>query len=238
MAADGVALVVPHREHGAAVGVQNCVELGLDRQVRLYRAGETVTLDGTHQRARGQHLGARNALGEFLDVIGGGIQDQFFGRANLHDRAVLHDSDAIGEPNRLLEIVGDEDDGLVQQFLQAHELVLHLPADQRIERREGLVQEPDVGLGGERARDADALLLSAGQFARIVMLASLEADQAYYLDRARLTLRAADTLDLQRQRHVAEHGAVRQQRKVLKYHAHLVTTQVDQLCLADFHQVL
>ena len=56
--------------------------------------------------------------------------------------------------------------------LQAEELVLHLAPDQRIERREGLVEEPQLRLDGERAGDADALLLAAGQLARQSRLAA------------------------------------------------------------------
>ena len=65
--------------------------------------------------------------------------------------------------------MGDEDDGLVQHALQPHQLVLHLAADQRIERRERLVEEPDLRLDRQAAGDADALLLAAGQLARIEM---------------------------------------------------------------------
>ena len=50
--------------------------------------------------------------------------------------------------------------------LQAQELVLHLAPDQRIERRERLVEEPELGLDRERAGDADPLLLAAGELAR------------------------------------------------------------------------
>ena len=60
----------------------------------------------------------------------------------------------------------------LQHALQPQELVLHLAADQRIERRERLVEEPDLRLDREDAGDADALLLAAGQFARIEALAA------------------------------------------------------------------
>src|SRR3546814_3992171 len=87
--------------------------------------------------------------------------------------------------------MGDEDDGLAQHRLQAQELVLHLAADQRVERRERLVEEPDLRLHRQRAGDADALLLAARQLARIVGLAALEADQLDHLAGPRVPLRAA-----------------------------------------------
>src|SRR3546814_15248001 len=94
--------------------------------------------------------------------------------------------------------MGEEDDGLAQHRLQAQELVLHLAADQRVERREGLVEEPDLRLHRQRTGDADALLLAAGQLARIIGLAALAADQLDDLAGARLAGGTADTLPPQR----------------------------------------
>ena len=54
---------------------------------------------------------------------------------------------------------------------------MQLAADQGIERGEGLVEEPQLGLDGERAGDADPLLLAARKLARKMALAPLEADQ-------------------------------------------------------------
>ena len=115
----------------------------------------------------------RRLARELGDVAVGRRQDEILRRADLHDAAVLHDGDTIGEPDRLVEVVGDEYDGLLQHRLQPQELVLHLTPDQGIERGERLVEEPDVRVGGERTGDADALLLSAGKLVRQIMLAAL-----------------------------------------------------------------
>ena len=48
--------------------------------------------------------------------------------------------------------------------LQEEQFVLQLVADQRVERRERLVHEQDVGVGREGARETDALLHAAGKF--------------------------------------------------------------------------
>ena len=50
-------------------------------------------------------------------------------------------------------------------------------ADQRVERREGLVHEQDLGVGAERAGEADALLHAAGQLRRVAVLVAGEADR-------------------------------------------------------------
>ena len=84
-------------------------------------------------------------------------------------RPALHDGDAVAELQRLVEVVADEDDGLVELLLEIEKLVLELVADQRIERRERLVHEQDVGVGGEGARQADALLHAAGKLVRVLV---------------------------------------------------------------------
>ena len=78
-------------------------------------------------------------------------------------RPPSHDDDAVGEPDSLVEIVGDEQDGLPDDLLQPQEFVLQLVADQRVECGERLVEEPDVRVDGKRARNTDALLLAAGK---------------------------------------------------------------------------
>ena len=53
--------------------------------------------------------------------------------------------------------------------LQLQQLVLQLGADQRIERRERLVHQQDRRLGGEGARQADALLHAARKLMRVFL---------------------------------------------------------------------
>ena len=88
------------------------------------------------------------------------MQDDLVGAVALHDPAILHDGNAVGQTQGLVEIMGDEDHGLVQKALQPQEFILHLAPYQRIQRREGFVQKPDVGFDDQRPGDADALLLA------------------------------------------------------------------------------
>ena len=46
------------------------------------------------------------------------MQQDMLRLALLHDKTVLQDYKVIGQLQRLIKIVGDEDDGLVQLFLQ------------------------------------------------------------------------------------------------------------------------
>ncbi len=183
--------------------------------------------------AGGHHLVARHVAGEFGDVVVGRLQHQVGAGADLDDAAFAHDGDAVGEPQRLEEIVRDEDDRLLEQGLQPQELVLHLPADQRIERAERLVEEPDVGLDREAAGDADALLHAAGKLARAARLAAAEADQLDHLARPPLALRPRHALDAQRIGDVVEHVQMRQQAEILEHHAHLVAAQLDELLFRE-----
>ena len=82
--------------------------------------------------------------------------------------------------------MGDEDDGLLQPRLQAHEFVLQLAPDQRVERREGFVEKPQLRLDRERSCDAHALLLPARKLARKGGLAPRKAHQRDHLARPRL----------------------------------------------------
>src|SRR5690349_23672881 len=60
----------------------------------------SVGARGIHQRTGGDDLGPLNVAGEFGDIGGGGVDHQFLGRADLDDGPILHDGDAVGEPDR------------------------------------------------------------------------------------------------------------------------------------------
>ena len=146
----------------------------VDLAVRRDAARDSLAVPlGTGDGARRKDPGSRSLARELGDVAVGRRENEILRRADLHDAPVLHDGDAIGEPDRLVEIVGDEHDGLLQHRLQPEELVLHLTPDQGIERGKRLVEKPDVRVGGERTGDADTLLLSAGELVRQIVLAAL-----------------------------------------------------------------
>jgi len=72
-----------------------------------------------------------------------------------------HDDDAIGEPQRFVDIMRDEDDGRAELAVNAPQLVLQRGADDRVDGAEGLVHQQHGGFARERPRDACALLLTA-----------------------------------------------------------------------------
>ncbi len=95
--------------------------------------------------------------------VGGRHQQLGRGRVLLDPAALAHDRDPVAHLDRLVDVVGDEEDGLAELRLQAQELVLQALAVDRVDRAEGLVHQHHQRVGGERAGDADALLLAAGE---------------------------------------------------------------------------
>ena len=185
-----------------------------------------------------QQLGARHIAGELRDIIGGRLHNQFFRAADLHHQSFVHNRDAVGEFNRLVEVMRDEHNGAAfQQRLQAQEFVLQFFADERVQRRERFVEKPHFRVDTQRPCQTDALLLAAGQLAGIITFAP---GQAHHFDdfaRFALARVAVDALHFQRERDVVDDGAVRQQREVLKHHAHLVAANVNHLFRRRLQQV-
>ncbi len=68
---------------------------------------------------------------------------------------------AIAQPNGFADVVGHEDDGASGLAPDALQFVVQQVAGLGVERGEGLVHQENVGLGGQRACDGDALPHSA-----------------------------------------------------------------------------
>ena len=85
---------------------------------------------------------------------------------NLDDTSISpgsrrHHHDAVGEQDRLVDAVGDEDHGLAGREPQLLEIDAHLFAGQRVERAEGLVHQQQRRVVDQRSRDRGALLHAA-----------------------------------------------------------------------------
>ena len=89
-------------------------------------------------------------------------------RPELRQAAALrHDRDQVAHLDRLVDVVGDEEDRLGQLALQAQELVLEPLAHDRVDRRERLVHQHERRIRGQRPGHADALPLAAGELVGI-----------------------------------------------------------------------
>ena len=133
-----------------------------------HRPAELVAVDVADHVLDGNDERSRHVADEVLDVLVGGLDHHGLRRADLHEATVAHDRDAITKTQRLGQVVGDEDHRLVDLATQPDDLVLHVAADQRVERRERLVEQQDVGIGGQCSGEPDALLLSAAELVRAI----------------------------------------------------------------------
>ncbi|MNS59055.1 hypothetical protein D3C72_920010 [compost metagenome] len=185
-----------------------------------------------------EHGGRIHALNEGPHVIVGGVAQNLVRRAHLLHLAVLHDGDAIANAHGLVQIVRDEHDGATLDLLQAHQLGLHLGADDGVERGEGLVHQQDGGVGGQCPGQAHALLHAAREFIRV---ARAPAGQAYLLERLLggcQSLLAAHAGQFQAEGGVVQHSQVRHQRKALEHHADVLAAQGAQFSVAQFVDIL
>ena len=117
------------------------------------------------------------------------------------------------------------------------DLVLHVAADQRVERAERLVVEHHVRVHREGARDADALLHPAGELVGELVRDVLEPDELQHLARPRVPLGLRHSLHLEPERDVVEHAPVGEQAEVLEDHRDLVAPELAELGLARGHDV-
>ena len=113
---------------------------------------------------------------------------------------------------------------------ETHHGVEHLLDHFRVERGGRLVEQHDLRVHAERARDRHALLLAAGQLAGIFvgLLGDLHALEIMHRDLLGLLLRHLAHPD-RRQRAVFQHGEMRKQIEMLEHHADFAAHFVDLL---------
>ena len=126
----------------------------------------------------------------------------------------------------------------MQPVLQAQDLVLHLAADQGIERRERLVEDQHLRVDGEGAREADALLHPPAQLVRIRPLDRREPDDAEQLSSPLMTGGLVDPLHLEPVGDVVDHRPVREEAEVLEHHRDLRAADLAQLLRVGAEDVL
>ncbi|GJD77875.1 hypothetical protein NBEOAGPD_1086 [Methylobacterium gregans] len=84
----------------------------------------------------------------------------------IEQAAAIHHHHEVGERHRLLLAVGDVDEGEAELGLDPLQLGPHPHPQERVEGRERLVEEQDLGAGDEGAGERHALLLAAGELGR------------------------------------------------------------------------
>ena len=68
---------------------------------------------------------------------------------NTRVRSVCHQQDAVGQQDRLVDIVRDHEHGLMRGGADFHQFFLNVATSQRIERAERFIHVEHAGIGGE-----------------------------------------------------------------------------------------
>ena len=97
-------------------------------------------------------------------------------RGDLQDLAVLHHRDLGRHAERLLLIVGDDDEGDADLGLQAHQLELHLLAELLVEGGERLVEQQQLRPLDQGPGQRHALPLAAGELVGLALGHAAEPD--------------------------------------------------------------
>ena len=175
---------------------------------------EVVAVDG----GDGQPAQAAGGADEVLDELVGGMGEQLGGRAELRQPpAGGEDRHPVAHLDRLVDVVGDEDDGLAELALEPQELLLEPDADHRVDRAERLVHQQHRRVGRERPGHADALALTAGELVGIAVAVGrrVEADEVHQLAGALLGGRRRLAVEQRHRHHVAQDLLVGEQPDLL-----------------------
>ena len=94
------------------------------------------------------------------------LQVDLVGVAEFDDATEIHHRDAVGDVLHHREIVGDEEIGQPELALEIEQQVEDLALDRDVERGDRLVAQHQLRTQRDRAGDADALALAAGELER------------------------------------------------------------------------
>ncbi len=158
------------------------------------------------------------AADEARDELACGALEHLAGRAALADVAALHHHQQVGERHGLLLAVGDVDEADLELTLQALELLAHLHAQERVERRQRLVEQKDGRLHDQSARQRDPLLLPARKLRRQARGVVGHAHEIEKLARSSMPLGLRHASHLQAEGDVVEGAQMREQRIALEHH--------------------
>ena len=113
--------------------------------------------------------------------------------------AELEQDHLVGNGAGLLLVVRDEHGRHLRRALDAQDLFAHLDAQFRVKVGQRLVEQQQLRLLGQRPRNRHALLLAAGQLARLAPQQVRDPHELRKLRRALDPLFFRDALDLQRE---------------------------------------
>ena len=140
---------------------------------------------------------------------------------DLVEPAGVHDTHPVGDRQRLLLVVGDEEGGGADVDLDPADLVAQLHPDLGVEGGQRLVEQQHGGLDRERPGQRDPLLLATGELVGVAVLLGAETDQVEHVAGPRPALGARPAPQLEPEGHVVEHRQVGEQAVGLEDHPHV-----------------
>ena len=166
-----------------ATGVETAAARRIDRARRI--AGEDDALAVLlHIRIRNRNCGEQ---GLRVRVVRLGVQALPIGE--LDHLAEVHDGHAVGDVLHDGQVVGDEQISGSVLLLQVLQQVQDLSLDGNVQGGNRLVADDELRAQDERASDADALTLTAGELVRVAVdVLGIEADHVKQLANALDTL--------------------------------------------------
>ena len=129
----------------------------------------------------------------------------------------------LGQHQRFLDVVGDQQNGEAGALPELQQEVLHRFADLEIQSPEGFIQQQDAGVGGQGAGDGHPLLHAAGQFTGQLVGGFAEAHHFEEVGRAFADLRRLHPLQPHAEGHVFGGVQPRVKAVFLKHHAPIRT---------------
>ena len=131
-------------------------------------------------------------------------------------RIVRENENAVGEVERLVDIMRDEDRGAVELRAEVEQPILHILAGDDIQRPERLVQQHDIRGAQRRPQEGRPLPHPAGELRGVGVLVSLQAEAGEFLQRLLLGMLSV-VMKRAVQRDVLEDRLPRQQEVALRH---------------------
>src|SRR5674476_761951 len=138
-------------------------------------------------------------------------------RPHLDELAAEHDPDPVGDCERLVLVVSDEDGGGPRLAEHPGEVLGELLPQRSVERRERLVEQQQPRRRRQGTGQRDPLPLAAGQGLHLPPLEPLETDHGEQLVHPWRPLRRTEARHLQPEGHVSRDVAVREELTVLEH---------------------
>lgn len=101
---------------------------------------------------------------ELRNVVVSRSIEKFGGAPDLQKSPFLQHRDPVAESDCLVNVMRDDDQGLLEMAFESEKLALEIVPSDRVECAEGFVKQDDARVSREGPRKRHALSLSPGQF--------------------------------------------------------------------------